>query len=93
MSVLATEDLNNAVDSAKRFVTNFTAEFMASAGFVYCDGRWDQVPMCFDTLSMTCMWNLDAVPKPLPLGWVWISRYHIDWAMYGCKHAPRLSGF
>jgi hypothetical protein len=74
ISVLATEDLNNVVKSAKRFVTNFTAEFMASAGFVYSDGRWDQVPMCFDTLSMTCMWNLDAVPTPLPIGWRWLSK-------------------
>ena len=74
LSVLSSRDLEAAVASADRFVSKYSAEFMASAGQVKADGRWRQVAQSFDSLSMTTMWNVDELPSPLPDGWKWIAK-------------------
>jgi hypothetical protein len=68
LSVLSSRDLEAAVASADRFVSKYSAEFMASAGQVKADGRWRQVAQSFDSLSMTTMWNVDELPSSLPDG-------------------------
>ena len=45
-------------------------EFLAAAGFIRL-GDWAPVPMCFDTLSMSALFNVDHLPDPLPTGWFW----------------------
>jgi len=74
LSSLSSRDLEAAVASADRFVSKYSAEFMASAGQVKADGRWRQVAQSFDSLSMTTMWNVDELPSPLPDGWKWIAK-------------------
>ena len=74
MGVLSSSDVETAVTSADRFVSKYSAEFLASAGYVKADGVWKQVAQCYDSLSMTTMWNADVLPSPLPNGWKWIAR-------------------
>jgi hypothetical protein len=48
-------------------------EFMGAAGFIQLHGEWEPVAYCFDTLSMSTLYNEEHVPEPLPEGWRWVS--------------------
>jgi hypothetical protein len=48
-------------------------EFMGAAGFIFINDAWEPVAYCFDTLSMSALYNEDHVPDPLPDGWRWDS--------------------
>ena len=80
ISALATAvPVLNSVDAtkqqARRMLSNHTMEFMASAGFYMGpDNQWIGAPQCFDTLSMSNLFNKRHVPDPLPTGWRWLMR-------------------
>ena len=46
-------------------------EFLASATFIEQGGQWHQYATCYDTLSMSALFNSDHVPDPLPTNWKW----------------------
>ena len=46
----------------------------ATRFYLGADGEWIGAPMCFDTLSMSNLFNKKHIPVPLPPGWKWLMR-------------------
>ena len=56
-------------------MTNHTMEFLASVGhFKDNNGLWIPVAVCYDTLSMSNLFNKEYLPEVLPEGWSWIMK-------------------